>query len=153
MTYHHNKDPKRTKLSHQGIKCVFIGYEGRNQYRLRDHAANKVVQSSHVDWDELEASSPILPLGKNDLKWYDTDSETTLSAHIWSASTNFSRSNGSNKAIVDNSDHNIANDTSLENASISTSPSLSTCFQTPTLPESPNIAEPVQSGRPRRGPK
>ena len=34
VAYHHNEDPKRTKLSNQGIKCVFLGYEGRNQYRL-----------------------------------------------------------------------------------------------------------------------
>ena len=30
VAYHHNKDPKRTKLNNQGIKCVFLGYEGRN---------------------------------------------------------------------------------------------------------------------------
>ena len=41
----------------------------------------------------------------------------------------------------------------MENASISTSSSLSSRSQTPTLPESPSIAEPeqlVQSGRPKR---
>ncbi len=34
VAYHYNKDPKRTKLSNQGIKYVFFGYESRNQYRL-----------------------------------------------------------------------------------------------------------------------
>ena len=82
MAYHHNEDPKRSKLSDQGIKCVFLGYEGRNQYRLWDPAAHKVVRSSHVDWDKLEALSSILPLGEVELEWYDTDSEPTPSSHI-----------------------------------------------------------------------
>lgn len=34
MAYHYNKDPKCTKLSNHGIKFVFLGYEGRNQYKL-----------------------------------------------------------------------------------------------------------------------
>ena len=43
VAYHHNKDLKRTKLSNQGIKCAFFGYEGRHQYRLWDPTAHKVV--------------------------------------------------------------------------------------------------------------
>ena len=153
VAYHHNEDPKRTKLSNQGIKCVFLGYEGRNQYRLWDPAAHKVVRSSHVNWDELEASSSIIPLGEVELEWYDTDSEANLPSDIWSASTNFSGSNGSDRGIVDDGDHNIATDTPLENASISTSSSLSSRSQTPVLPEPQDIAEPepvVHSGRPKR---
>ena len=141
VAYHHNKDPKRSKLSDQGIKCVFLGYEGHNQYKLWDPAAHKVFRSCHVDWDELAAPSSILPLGEVELEWYDTNSETTQSSHIWSASTNFSGSNGSDRGTVDNGDHNIAIDTPLENATISTSFSLSSHSQTPTLPESPSIAE------------
>lgn len=34
VVYYYNKDPKRTKLSNQGIKCVFLDYKGHNQYRL-----------------------------------------------------------------------------------------------------------------------
>ena len=139
VAYHHNEDPKRSKLSNQGIKCVFLGYEGRNQYRLWDPAAHKVVRSSHVDWDELEAPSSILPLGEDELEWYDTDSETTPSSHIWSTSANFSGSNGSDKGTVDNGDQNITIDTPLENASVRASSSLSSRFQTPSLSKSPRI--------------
>ena len=99
------------------------------------------------------APSSILPLGEVELERYDTDSETSPSSHIWSASINFSGSNGSNKGTVDNGDHNIATDTPLENASISASSSLSSRSQAPILPKSPSIAEPeqlVQSGRPKR---
>ena len=88
IAYHHNKDSKHSKLGNQGIKYVFLGYEGRNQYRPWDPAAHKVVRSSHVDWDKLEALSTILPLREDKLEWYDTDSEITPSLHIWSAFTN-----------------------------------------------------------------
>lgn len=111
------------------------------------------IQSSHVDWEELEAPSSILPLGEVELEWYDTDSETNPPSHISSASINFSGSNGSNKDIADNGDHNIDMDTPLENASISASSSLSSCSQTPTFPEALDLAEPeqlVQSGRPKQ---
>ena len=78
VIYHHNKDPKCTKFSNQGIKYVFLGYEGRNQYRFWDPTAQKVVQSSHVNWDKLKAPSFIPPLGEVELKWYDTNSEASL---------------------------------------------------------------------------
>lgn len=104
----------------------------------------------HVDWDKLEAPSPILPLGGDELKWYDINSETISSSHIWSAATNFPGGNGSDRGTVDNGDHNVTNDTPLGNASTSTSSSLCSCSQTPTLAESLNITEPVQSGRPKR---
>ena len=61
---------------------MFLGYEGCNQHRLWDPAAHKVVRSSHVNLNELEASSSILPLGEVELEWYDTDSEANLSSHI-----------------------------------------------------------------------
>ncbi len=112
-----------------------------------------MVCSSHVNWDELEALSSILPLEKVELEWYNTDSEANLSSQIWSASSNFSGSNGSDEDIVDDGNHKITTDTLLENASISTSSSLSSRSQTPTLPESQDIAdqEPVvHSGRPKR---
>ena len=99
------------------------------------------------------APSSILPLGEVELELYDTDSETSPSSQIWSASINFSGSNRSDKGTVDNGDHNIATDNLLENASISASSSLSSPPQTPIPPESPSIAEPeklVQSGRPKR---
>ncbi len=64
--------------------------------------------------------SSILPLGEVELERYDTDRETSPSSHIWSASINFSGSNRSDKGTVDNGNHNIATDTPLENASIST---------------------------------
>ena len=51
-------------------------------------------------------------------------------SHIWSASINSFGSDGSDRGIVDNGDHNIAIDTLFENASISTSSFLSSCFQT-----------------------
>lgn len=153
MAYHHNQDPKRIKLNNQGIKCKFLGYEDRNQYRLWDPATHKVVRSSHVNWDELKAPSSILSLREVELEWYDTDSEASLSSHIWSASTNFSGSNWSDRGIVDNGDHNIATDNPLENAFLSTSSSVLSRSQTPTLPEPQDIAEPepiVYSGRPKR---
>ena len=34
IAYNHDENPKKKKLSNQGIKCQFLGYEGRNQYRL-----------------------------------------------------------------------------------------------------------------------
>ena len=74
---------------------------------------------------KILAPSSILPLGEVELEWYDTNSETSPSSHIWSASANFSISNGSDRGTVDNGDHNIATDTPLENASISASPPLS----------------------------
>ncbi len=132
---------------------MFLGYEGRNQYKLWDPSAHKVICSSHVNWDELEALSSLLPLGEVELEWYDTDNGANLSSQIWSASSNFSGSNGSDKDIVDDGDHNIATDTPLENASINTSSSLSSRSQTLTLPESQDIAdqEPVvHSERPKR---
>ena len=84
-----------------------------------------MTQSSHVDWDKLEAPSSILLLEEVELEWYDTDSETNPSSHILSASKKFSGSNRSNKGIGDNGDPNIAMDTPLENASISASSLLS----------------------------
>ncbi len=71
------------------------------------------------------ASLSILPLGEVELERYNTDRETSPSSYIWSAPINFSGSNGSAKRIVDNGNHNIATDTPLENASISTSSSIS----------------------------
>lgn len=153
VVYHYNKDPKRTKLSNQGIKCIFLDYEGRDQYSLWDPATHKVIRSSHVDWDKLEAPSSILPLGEVELEWYDTDSETNPSSYISSAFINFSESNGSDKGKADNGDHNIAMNTPLENSSVSASSSLFSRSQTPTFPESPDTAELeqlVQSGRPKQ---
>lgn len=131
VTWHHNEDPKRTKPSNQGITCVFLHYEGHNQYRLWDPAAHKVVRSSHVDWDELEATPSILLWREVELEWYDTDSEASPSSHIWSASTIFSGINGSDRGTVDDGDHNITTDTPLENAFISASSSLSSRSQKP----------------------
>ncbi len=132
---------------------MFLDYEGRNQYRLWDPTAHKVVSSSHVNWGKLEALSSIPPLGEVELEWYDTDSEANFSSQIWSASSNFSESHKSDKNIVDDDDHNIATDTTLENASISTSSSLLSHSQTPTLLESQDIADQervVHSERPNR---
>lgn len=36
VAHHHNDEPKSSKLSNHGTKCVFLGYEGRNRYRLWD---------------------------------------------------------------------------------------------------------------------
>ena len=110
VAYNHNDDPKRRKFRNQGIQCVFLDYEGRNQYRLWDFMAHKVVQSSHADREKLEAPS-ILSLGQVELELYDSDSEIDLSSHIWSAFTKFFRSNGSDRGTVDDGDHNIAIDT------------------------------------------
>lgn len=70
-----------------------------------------------------------------------------------SASTNFSGSNGSNKNIADNGDHNIAIDTPLKNISISVSSFLFPRTQTPTFPKALDLAKPkqfMQSGRPKQ---
>lgn len=75
------------------------------------------------------------------MEWDNTDSEINLFSHISSASTNFSGSNGSDKVIADNNDHNITMDMPLEKKSISTSSSLSSRSQTPTFLESPDTAE------------
>ena len=132
VAYHHNEDPKRTKLSNQGIKCVFLGYEGRKQYRRWDPSANKVVCSSHVNWNELKALSSILPL-----------EEVELDGIIQMVRQTFLHKFGQPLQI--------ATDTPLENASISTSSSFSSRSQTSTLPESQDIAEPVvHSGGPKR---
>ena len=120
------------------LEAIRVG----TSYLANVHASGKIL-----------TPSSILPLGEVELEWYDEDIETSPSSHIWSASTNFSGNNGSDRGTVDNGDHNIATDTLLENAYISASSSLSSRFQTPNLPESPSIAEPeqlVQSGRPKQ---
>ena len=99
--------------------------------------------------------SSFLPLEEVELEWYDTDGdgETSPFSLIWSASIVFSRSNESNKGTVDNGNHNIAMDTSLENTSIRISSSFSSCSQAPILSKSPSIVELkklVQSRRPKR---
>lgn len=71
----------------------------------------------------------ILLFEKVELKWYDTDNKISQSLQIWSASTNFLRSNGSNKDIVDNDDNNITMDTPLKNAFIGDFFSFSSCSQ------------------------
>ena len=96
------------------------------------------------------ALSSILPLREVELERYDTNGETSPSSHIWSASINFSESNGSDKSIVDNGNHNIAMDTPLENSSISALYSLSSCSQASILLKSLSIAEPEQLTQSRR---
>ena len=48
IDHRHDKNPQRKKLSNQGIKCQFLGYKNRNQYRIWDRLRRKVIQSSHV---------------------------------------------------------------------------------------------------------
>lgn len=34
MAYYHNENPQKKKLCNQWIKCQFLEYKNRNQYRL-----------------------------------------------------------------------------------------------------------------------
>ena len=66
IAYHHDENPKKKKFSNQGIKCQFLGYKGRNQYRLWDPFGHKVIRSSNVIWDKLEIFFPVKLSGVNE---------------------------------------------------------------------------------------
>ena len=63
IAYHYDENPQKKKLSNQGIKCQFLVYERRNQYRLFVPFGRKIIRSSHVIWDELEIFFPVKPSG------------------------------------------------------------------------------------------
>ncbi len=71
IAYHHDENPQKKKLSNQEIKCQFLGYEGRNQYRLWDPLGSKEIRSSYVILDELEISLPVKPSEEDESE--DTD--------------------------------------------------------------------------------
>lgn len=75
--------------------------------------AHKIIQSGHIDWDKLDASSFIQLLAKIKLEYYDTYSKTNPILQIPSTPPSFFVSNKSNKNIADNNNYHIPIDIPL----------------------------------------
>ena len=70
MCYAHDyKAKQREKMSPRGFRCVFLGYEGTNQYRLWDVKNHKLLRRRDVIWGQLEPSAPPLDVSIED--WDD----------------------------------------------------------------------------------
>lgn len=65
---HDYKHKEKGKMAKQGFKCVFLGYEGSNQFRLWDHHKQRLVRRRDVTWGPLETPAP----------QFDDDNEATV---------------------------------------------------------------------------